>query len=444
MMLRHACAAAALAALSAAPLEGQSRTFSMQNGMRATFVHPGTERRAFISLVLETGEIDEPAFGPGLASLTADMLLQGTVARSAQQIAAEAATLGTSVSVRAGPVTTTISGEVASARVPRFIALVADLVRHPLLDTEAFERVRRNAQRALDSTLRNATDLARQQWRAAVFPEGPFGHPYTFASTLRLLKLGHVRNVYDESYAAARAHLYVSGVFDDAATEKAVRALFSDWKAGSPPVRRPIHATAVHELVTTDLPGAARSAAWVGLPTIGPADSDFAKLEVADMLLSGDDSSRVALAIAAIDGGPPHGVSTLWQRRRVTYWAAVLDVEAAHTGAALRALIGELAVLRNTAPQDAEVERAQRRAVEAFESRRASREGAVALLEFQEEHSFDDAWIAGYAARIRAVTAEDVRRAASQYLDPARMTIAVAGDRATLDPQLAALRPSIP
>jgi zinc protease len=427
------------------PVPGPApRTFELKNGMRVTLIHTGTVRKAFVSLVLETGEIDEPAFGPGLAQLTADILLQGTVARSAQQIDGEAATLGTKIAVRAGPVTTTISGDVATASIPRFVSLVADLVRHPLLDTAGFERVRRNALRALDSTLHNAADLARQQWRAVIFPDGPFGHPYSFEATLRLLKLGHVRNVYDDNYSAARARLYVSGVFDDAATELTVRAIFSDWKAGTPPVPRAIRATAVHELVTSDVPGADRSVTWIGLPTIDPANPDFAKLEVADMLLSGDDSSRVSIDLASVEGAPQHGSSTIWQRRTATYWVDVLDVQTAHTGAALGSLIGELSVLRKDVPPEAEVARARQGVIAAFEARNDSREGAVALRMFMNEHSLGDDWLAAHAKRILRVTPDDVREAAAAYLDPERMAIAIAGDRRAIEPQLARLRPMVP
>src|ERR1035437_2481760 len=94
MKLRIACIATALltAGVTGAQPKGRApvptqRTFTLKNGLRVTLIHTGTARKAVVSLVLETGEIDEPAFGPGLASLTADMLLQGTVARSAQQIA---------------------------------------------------------------------------------------------------------------------------------------------------------------------------------------------------------------------------------------------------------------------------------------------------------------------------------------------------------------------
>jgi predicted Zn-dependent peptidase len=418
--------------------------FTLKNGLRTTFTHTGTERKATVALVLESGEIDEPSFGAGLASLTADILLQGTVARSAKTIETETASLGTKLSVRAGPISTTLSGDVDDARIPHFLSLVADIVRHPLLDTAGFNRVRRNALRALDSALHNESDLAKQQWRAIIFPDGPFGRPYAVATTLSQLLLGHVRNVYDDNYAARRTHLYISGVFDDAAVESAVREIFSDWKAGDPSKPLSIHAATVHELATIDQPGAARSVTWIGLPVIDPADVEFAKLEVADMLLAGDDSSRVSFDIAGIDSVRPHATSTLWQRRSATYWVDAIDVKAQNAGAALGALVNEILTLQKTAPLEAELDRAKARVIAAFEARNNSREGRASLMQFMDEHSLGDGWRTGYVKRIQAVTREDVRTAVATYLDPQKMAIVVVGDRAVIDPQLVKLRPLIP
>src|ERR1019366_435738 len=328
----------------------------------------------------------------------------------------EAASLGTKIAVRAGPVSTTISGDVETLRIPRLLALAADLVRHPLLDTAGCGRVRRHAISALDSTLRNPADLARQQWRAIIFPDGPFGRPYPIRSTLGLLQLGHVRNIYDDNYSASRAHLYVGGVFDAAVTEESVRDIFSDWKAGPPPKPVVIHAVTAHELVSLDQPGAERSVTWIGLPTIDPADRDFAKLEVADMLIAGYDSSRVAIDLTSIEGAPQHGSSTLWQRQHATYWVDVLDVRTANTGLALGALVGELNLLKKEAPSDAEVARARSRVIAAFAARNDSREGLVALVEFMDEHALVDGWRADYLRRVMAVTPDDVRSAVAAYL----------------------------
>jgi predicted Zn-dependent peptidase len=333
---------------------------------------------------------------------------------------------------------------VETARIPRFLSLVADLVRHPLLDTAGFSRVRRRALAVLDSTLRNQGDLARQQWRAIIFPDGPFGHPYAIASTLGMLQLGHVRNVYDDNYSASRAHLYVSGVFDDAATEFAIREIFGDWKGGMPPKPVSIHAVTVHELATVDQPGAPRSVTWMGLPVIDPADREFAKLEVADMLLAGHDSSRVALDLAAIEREPPRATSTIWQRHSATYWVDAIDVRTENTGAAIAALVRELAALKAEAPPEDEVKRARERVIAAFEARNNSRDGLLGIMQFMDEHSLGEGWRTDYVKRIRAVTRDDVRTAIAAYLDPKRMAVVIVGDRAAIEPQLATLRPPLP
>ena len=420
------------------------RSFTTKNGLRTTLIHVGTARRAIVSLELQTGEVDEPSFGPGLAALTADMLLQGSVSRSARQIATESAALGTKIDVRSGPMTTSISGDVESANLPHLLSLVADLVRHPLLDTASFGRARRHALLALDTTLHNPAELAKQQWRAIIFPNGPFGHPFAAAATLGLLQLGHVRNVYDDNYAASRAHLYVSGVFDDDAIEKEVREIYSDWTVGLPAKPRSVHPVTVHELVTLDQPGAERSVIWIGLPVIDPADKEFAKLEVADMLLAGDDSSRLSGDIADLEHTPPHSISTIWKRRSGTYWVAELNVRTANTGAAIEALLTEIAELKREAPQERWVTRARNRLIADFDARNNSRDGLVQLMEFMDEHSLGDGWRTSYVKNIKDVTREDVRTAVAAYLDPRKMAISIVGDRAAIEPQLAKLRPILP
>ncbi len=427
-----------------APMIEHHRSFTLKNGLKVTLVHTGVEKKALVSLVLETGEIDEPAFGPGLASLTADMLLQGTVSRSAQQIVSESATLGTHISVQAGPISTTITGEAETVRLPRLLSLISDIVRHPLLDTACFGRALRGAIHVLDSTLANPANLARQQWRAIIFPDGPFGRPYSYAATFPQLLLGHVRNVYDDNYAASRTHLYVSGSFDDAAAENSVRDILSDWKAGTPPRPRAIQMATTHELVIVDKPGLERAFAWIGVPTIDASNKDYAAFEVADMIIGGDDGSRVANDISSIEKTPRLGSSSIWTRKGATYWVDVLDVRAEHAGAALGAVVGELTALQKETPSDAELLRARRRVVQSFQARTDSRDGIVAQLELADEHGLADSWITDYPKRVMAVSADEVRAAVRTYLDPQKMAIAIVGDRSVIEPQLEKLRPLIP
>jgi zinc protease len=420
------------------------RTFAMFNGMKVTLIHAGAEKRAVVDLELGTGEIDEPAFGPGLARLTADILLEGTVARSAAQIKSEAASFGSAVTTQVGPVSTSLRGDVPTQHIARFISLISDVVRHPLLDTAGFERVRRKTIRTLDSTLKNAGDRARQQWRSMVFPDHPFGRPYTYAATLAALQLGHVRNVYDNNFGASRAHLYVSGVFDDNSVEHAVRDAFADWKAGTPAEPRPSAPVAQRQFMLVDWPGAAQSTIWIGLPVIDPSSADFAKLEVANALLSNALGSSNAMNFLDEENATGSNGAAIWRRKGASYWTDVAQVNADSTGTALDAILAQIDRLRREPPSDSALDRVKQAVVGRFNGLSGSREGLVSELSYASEFGLTDPLLADYVRRVMAVSADDVRQMATAQLDPDHMTITVVGDRITVEPLVARFRASTP
>jgi len=422
----------------------EHRSFTLRNGMQVTLVHYGTVPKVVVSLVMETGVIDEPPFGPGLASLTTDLLLEGTVARTAQQISREAADMGGSLAASAGAVQSEIGGEVLSTSAPRFVHLVSDVVRHPRLEKADFERVRQNALRNLAITLQQAGDIARQRWRAVMFPGHPFGRPYSTEETLKALTMGHVRNFLDDNYNASRARLYVSGVFDDAAVEAAVRDAFTDWEPGTPAKDRPATGATTRQVDLVDRPDAPQSTIWIGKPVIGPTSPDFTKLEVTDALLGGSFGSRITSNIREDKGYTYSPYSTLWNHRGGSYWVEVADVTTKDTGNSLKEIIGEIDRLRKTAPPAAELDGIKQSLVGLFVIRNSSRAGVVSQLSYVNEQRLGEDFLTGYVQRVMQVTPADVRRMAEEHLDPSRMTITVVGDKKTVESQLAPYRTVVP
>ncbi|MBI3568802.1 MAG: insulinase family protein [Gemmatimonadetes bacterium] len=422
----------------------EHRTFTMRNGMKVTLVHYGTVPKAVVTVALETGVVDEPPFGPGLASLTMDLLLEGTVARTAQDISRAAAEMGGSIATSAGAVESEVGGEVLSVNAARFVNLVSDVVRHPRFEKGDFERVRQNALRNLAITLQQSGDLARQRWRAVVFPGHPFGRPYSTEATLKALTMGHARNFFDDNFGASRAHLYVSGVFDDAAVEKAARDAFTDWEPGSPAKDRPAAGATVRQVDLVDRPDAPQSTIWIGKPVIGPTNPDFTKLEVTDALLGGAFGSRITSNIREDKGYTYSPYSTLWNHRGAAYWVEVADVTTKDTGNSLKEIVGEIERLRQTPPPDAELDGIKQSVIGLFVIQNSSRRGVVSQLEYMDEQHLGEDYLTGFVQRVLAVTPADVRRMADEQLDPARMTITVVGDRKTVEPQIAPFRPVVP
>ena len=72
-----------------------------------------------------------------------------------------------------------------------------------------------------------------------------------------------------------------------------------------------------------------------------------------------------------------------------------------------------------------------------FVVQNASRGGVLGRLAFVDQHGLGDQYLASYVKRVMAVTPDDVRRVANQYLTPDKMTLVVVGDTKTVQDQVA-------
>ena len=72
-----------------------------------------------------------------------------------------------------------------------------------------------------------------------------------------------------------------------------------------------------------------------------------------------------------------------------------------------------------------------------FVVQNASRGGVLGRLAFVDQHGLGEQDPATYVKRVMAVTPEDVRRVANQYLTPDKMTLVVVGDTKTVQAQVA-------
>ena len=101
-----------------------------------------------------------------------------------------------------------------------------------------------------------------------------------------------VRAFYNENFGAKRTHVYVVGMFDERAMEKAIRDAFGDWTAGPDPLIAVPEMRSERAVHVIDRPGAPQSTLRIGLPVIDPSNPDYIALSVTNTLLGGFFSSR--------------------------------------------------------------------------------------------------------------------------------------------------------
>jgi len=420
------------------------KSLTLPNGLQVTFVRYGTVPKVAVSLEIGTGGIDETADQVQLAGLTASMLLEGSTTRSGADISRQAAEMGGGLGAGASDDEVTVGGEVLSEFGTRYLGLIADVVLHPRFAEADLDRLRNNTMRDNAIARTQPGQITRVRFREAIFGDHPYARVYASDSMLGGYTAQTVRAFHAANFGARRTRLYISGVFDQAAMERAVRAAFSGWTPGPPRTVRPPTPVDRRQLVVIDRPDAVQSSLRVGLPVADPTSPDWIRLNVTDALLGGAFGSRITSNIREDKGYTYSPFSFIGTWPSTGLWLEVADVTTNVTGPSLKEIFSEVDRIRNEAPPEKELDGIRNNLVGIFTIRNSSRFGVIGQLQFVDDYGLGDAYLADYVRNILAVTPEQVQQTAQRYLDPSRMSIVVTGDRKVIDQQLAPYQPGTP
>jgi predicted Zn-dependent peptidase len=413
------------------------REFSLPNGMEVTLVPYGTIPKVTVRLVTRVGNVNETAQQTWLADLMSDLMEQGTRTRTAEELAMEVASMGGALDVAVGPDLTTIGGDVLSEFGPRMVGLVADVARNPRFPESELARLKADRVRQVTIAKSQPQPLAQERFRAVIYGEHPAGRMFPTADQLQGYTMQQVRDFYTSSFGAARSHLYVSGVFDAAAMERAIRDAFGDWARGPAPVTNVAKGTSTRAIHIIDRPGAVQSTIYMGLPVPDPSSEDYVALQVTNALLGGSFGSRITSNIRERKGYTYSPFSQISARYRSAFWVEVADVTTNVTGASLKEIFHEIDSLQAVPPSAEELRGIQNYLAGTFVLGNSSRGGIIGQLQLVDLHGLPDNFLQTYVHTIHAVTPADVQRIARTYLKDDQMTIIVVGDKKTIAEQLA-------
>ena len=422
----------------------EGRSFTLPNGMEVSLIPFGTVPKAQVRLVVRSGNIDESAEQTYLSDLAGQLMNEGTTSRSAQQIAETVAAMGGQVGVGIGLDQSTVGGEVLSENAAAFVRIVADIAMNPLLPESELERVRGDMLRNIAIQQSTPQTQALIEFRRVLHGDHPYGRLYPTEEQFRAYTIDQVRAFHRENWGAQRAHLFVAGVFDAAAVERAIREAFGSWQRGNPATINIPQTARTASLHTVDRPDAVQSTIYMGLPVPAPSHDDWMALNVTDDLLGGSFGSRITANIREDKGYTYSPNSTVSARYEDSYWVQTADVTTDVTGASLDEIIAEIRRLQNEAPTSAELRGIQNYMAGLFTLQNGSRGGIIGQLQFTELHGLPRSYLTEYVQNVYEVTPDDVSRITRDYITPERMTLVVVGDPEVLAEQLQKFRPVNP
>jgi zinc protease len=371
----------------------------------------------------------EPAAKAGLAAFTAQMLSEGTTSKSADEFSNAQQMLGINIGASIAPETGTIGFTALKDRLAPAIGLAADMMLNPRLPADALERIRGRTLVQLKQARDNPNAIAVNVFNKVTYGDD---HPYgrsTTEQTVAAITRDDIVAFHKSYYQPGRAVISVAG--EKALTEWAPGGSRPDFKYPEPP---PARARAIY---LVDKQAAVQSVFRLG--QVGPTryTPDYYALEVMNMILGGLFQSRLNHEIRE-EKGFSYGVgSGFAYGRGPGSFRASGGIISTKSDSALILFMKHLAGVQGAIPfTDDEILQGKDALVQSLPETFSSVSGVRGAMSGVYLNDLGEKYYQEYAAKVNAVTRDDLVRVAKKYIDPAKMNLVIVGDRATIEEPL--------
>ncbi|MFT5961976.1 MAG: zinc protease [Burkholderiaceae bacterium] len=415
---------------------GKRTTLSQAGGIQIALL-PKTTRGATVatSISLHWGD-EQSLFGQQTAaSMVSGMLMRGTSKYSREQLADEFDKLKFSGNL--------FNFQTTREHLPAALKLVAHVLKDASFPPDEFEQLRNQSLVGIEAR-RNDPQVLAGQAISEHFNQYPKGDWRAFQSIdeqiagLKAITLDEVKAYHKKFYGISQAEVSVVGDFDAAAITKVIGDAFGNWPSGAPYTRLPqrnFAVTPLNQNINTPDKENGYYTARMNLD-LRDDDADYPALAIADYLFGGGAglNSRLMERLRQQDGlsyggGSSISAGSLDRAGSFSIRAIAAPQNLAKVDAAVKA---ELARAIKDGFTDAEVARAKSGLLQQRVQTRAQ-DGSVAAG--WTTYLFLDrtyAWSKQFEAKISALTTAQVTAAFRKAIDPAQLTVVMAGDQAKI------------
>jgi zinc protease len=415
----------------------------LSNGMEVMVVEKHALPLLNLHVVFSTGRCEDPAEKPGLAAMMASLWDEGTSTRSSEQIAAELAGIGASLSFAADTENTTARLFTLKRQLGKALEVAVDVLRNPVFPQAELERERAMALGRLEQVRNEPTLLAGIAVNQILYgADHPYGRPqFGTAEAIGGLSREDVQNFYRTRVNPSRAAVIAVG---DVTADEIVAELektLGQWKpaaALAEPNLPSLPAAEGTSLVLVDKPGAAQSVIEVAIVAARRKSPDYFPLMMMNTMLGGQFASRLNLNLRE-DKGYTYGARSYfdWHAHQAGPLLASASVQTAVTAPAVVEFLKEFEGMAGGRPITAEeLEFCRKYITRGFPAGFETSSQIATQLETLYGFGLPDDYFTRVVPAVSAVTADDVLQVAKKYLPLDRLTVVVVGDREKIEAKL--------
>jgi zinc protease len=398
--------------------------FELENGLRVLVAPRPELPQVAARLVIPSGSVSEPVPAFGTASLVGSLLTEGTERFTAVELNERLDTIGASLGARVGHDFVEVDLVLLAETLGEGIELLGEVVSSPTFPEREFERVRAEALDALEARADEPANVADDRVALEVFGgDHPYGRlTLGNAESVASARLEALVSFHAERFRPEGSVLVVSGAVEVGELRDRLTAAFASWSGHVEPVLppRPGMPAAAGARIDVAWPESAQAEirfAGIGMDRSSP---DWIAAAVANYILGGSTITGRLGANLREDKGWTYGVRSGFAAGvRAAGWSVETAVGAEVTDAAIDEIERELERIVREPVTEEELARSREALILSLPRAFETPARVVARLATVEAFGLDPDYWEVFAARVAAISQEDVLRVAGRYFDPA-------------------------
>ncbi len=413
---------------------GKYETFSLDNGLRVIVVQNNKLPRVSFQLLVDAPPINQ-GNSVGYIDFTGDMLMRGTLKKSKAELDEAVDFIGADLSSSGSG----MFGSSLSKHKETLLQLMSEALLSPSFLPEEFEKARKQTLSGLTASKDDPDYIANSV--SQVLRNGA-GHPYgeiVTESTVNAVKLEQVVAYYQEYWRPNISYLAIVGDITLDEAKKLSEKYFNSWQ--SKPINAKNPSAPEFPSSTTvdfvDKAGAVQSVVNITYPVaLAHNADDRVAASLMNAIFGGVFSSRINLNLREKNAFTYGARSSLNPDKIVGSFSAGASVGNKVTEQAIQELLNEIQKMRTEKVSDEELILAKNvlsgEFARSMERPQTMANFALNIARFGLPADYYDT----YLAKVQAVSADDVLKAAQKYLKPEQARIVVVGNKKEVAPLL--------
>jgi zinc protease len=398
---------------------------------------------ATVVALVDAGAVCDSRGHEGIAQLTAELLLEGTLTSDGAELVERFERFGATVDASTDWDGAAVRLTALRENLGPAVALMGEVLRSPSFPQREVERLK--AERLAERLQLTAEPrgLADEMFTRILYePASRYAQPEGGSDkSVSSISREDVQRFYDSRYRPGSVTLIIAGDISATEAERLADAAFGDWtgaaldpvKVSDEPARR------TRALHIVDKPDAQQSELRLGHVWLPRSHPDYHSSVVMNAVLGGLFSSRINLNLREKHGYTYGAFSHLDWRRQAGPIVVSTAVQSEVTAPAAREAISEIERIRQEKISEDELTLATSYLGGVFPIRYETTDAIAGALATLVRYGLPDDFYDTYREQVRAVSTSDVLRVAQSHLDPQEMQMLVVGDLESVGTPLAEL-----